>query len=397
MVFTTATTEAYGSTRVLQRHAKALIAAGSRVAVAYESGGHSANARSTVLTELGQDGAELLAITGLASWRSVIPFGRTVRTLAQADPDVIVSTQVRDAAPAAALARRLGVPFVALVQNHPNFGGRPPIAKMKRLIYRQVLRSADRVVCVADHVATIAERDLGVDPARLGVVPNLIELGPLPVADADSRAEIRRSLDVADDAFLIVNVGRFHRQKGQLDLVEALSAVVERDVVNRDLIERDVVVAFVGDIEASRGARYHAEVKEKVAAAGLDDRVRWAGYRNDVPAVLEAADLYVSSALWEAGPSLAVLEAMSAQCAVLATDHGDRVGGFVDEVHGLYVPAGDPAALARGLKWMMERTGDERRSMGRNARQLVEERQRRLEDGAGLAEQLQVAVASARR
>ena len=381
----------------MQRHAESLIEAGAHVAVAYEKSSNSQGPGSTVLAELRQDGAQLLAVTGLASWRSVLPFGRTVRALAETEPDVVVSTQVRDAAPAAALARRLGVPSVALVQNHPKFAGRPWIAKLKWLIYRQVLRSADRVVCVADHVATIVERDLGVDPSRLGVVPNLIELGPLPTSDAASRAAIRRSLDVPDDAFLVVNVGRFHRQKGQLDLVEALAAVADREVVGGDAVRREVVVAFVGDVEASGAAGYYSEVSRKVVAAGLDDQVRWAGYRTDVPAVLDAADLYVSSSLWEAGPSLAVLEAMAAQCAVLATDHGDRVGGFVDEVHGLYVPAGDPAALACGLAWMMERTGDERRSMGRNARQLVEERHRRLEEGPGIAEQLQLAVANSRR
>lgn len=386
-VFTTATTEAYGSTRVLLRHATALAEAGVRVAVLHDAPSDTASEPTTALDDLIEGGGRVRPIAGLTSWRSLPPLRAVLRAVAEFDPELLVSTQVRDAAPTAVLARRLGIPFVALVQNHPRFSGSAPIAKAKWLAYRQALRSADRVICVADHVAAIVADDLGVDPSRLGVVQNLIELGPPPVDDPSARAEIRRSLDVADGAFLIVNVGRFHRQKGQLDLVEAVSALPDRSTA-----ESEIVVVFIGDVEATGSGEYLAQLRRSVTDTGLDSRVRWAGFRNDVAAVLDAADLFVSSSRWEAGPSLAVLEAMAAQCAVLATDHGERLEGFVDEVHGLYVPAADPAALARGMRWMIERTTDERRAMGRRARQLVEARQQQIASGPGFVEQIRLAL-----
>ncbi len=378
-----ATTESYGSARVVVRHARELIAGGTQVTIAYEKDADRAGRpEASVLAELAALGANVQPVAGVASLRCLMPFSASKRTLAAAGADVIVSTQVRDAAPAAVLARRLGVSFVALVQNHPKFSGGPLIHALKRAVYRRALRSAERIVSVADHVATVVERDLGIDPSRVGVVPNLIEIGPPPSADRESLAETRRSLNVAEDAFLIVNVGRFHRQKGQVVLVEALSKV-EHD---------NVVVVFVGDVERSASTDYLSQIRHEVSEASLEDHVRFAGFLDDVSAVLEAADLFVSSSLWEAGPSLAVLEAMAAECTVLATDHGDRIDDFTDTVHGLYVPAGDPQALARGLSWMLARSKDERQTMGRNARRLAQERQEALRSDGGIRRQLERAL-----
>ncbi len=379
VVFTTATTEAYGSTRVLLRHARALGDAGFDVVVAVPAaaGGFDGDALPSV---------DIVPVRGLRSWRAVLPSSPAAVAVGELGPDILVSTQIRDAVITALLARRLGVPYVALVQNHPRFAGNILVANAKRVAYRWALRSADRIVCVADHVAEICARDLGVQPDRIGVVANVIEPGVSEPAAPGAPAEIRRSLGVTDDAFMIVNVGRMHRQKGQEDLIDALAIVADESTV----------AVFVGDVEASKSSTYHAGLRDRVAAAGLEAGVRWAGFRTDVPAILRAGDLFVSSSRWEAGPSLAVLEAMAGQCAVLLTDHGERLDGFVDEVHGLYVPSGDPAALARGLRWMKERTDDERRAMGVQARRLVEERHAQLTASGGMLEQLGLALAARR-
>jgi glycosyltransferase involved in cell wall biosynthesis len=83
-------------------------------------------------------------------------------------------------------------------------------------------------------------------------------------------------------------------------------------------------------------------------ALGLEDRVRFAGARRDVANVLAALDVFVLSSDFEGSP-LALIEAMAAGKAIVAT----RVGGVPDliddGVHGLLVPPGDPGALGTAL------------------------------------------------
>jgi glycosyltransferase involved in cell wall biosynthesis len=70
------------------------------------------------------------------------------------------------------------------------------------------------------------------------------------------------------------------------------------------------------------------------------------GWRDDVPELLAAADVAVSSAVWEGQP-IWLQEALVAGCPVVATDVGGT-GRVVGDA-AVLVPAGDPQALARGL------------------------------------------------
>jgi glycosyltransferase involved in cell wall biosynthesis len=79
--------------------------------------------------------------------------------------------------------------------------------------------------------------------------------------------------------------------------------------------------------------------------------IRWLGLRRDLPALLDAADGFVSSSAWEGMP-LAVGEAMAMEKLVVATD----VGGVRELVgdEGYLVPPRDPAALAAGMREVMQ-------------------------------------------
>jgi hypothetical protein len=82
----------------------------------------------------------------------------------------------------------------------------------------------------------------------------------------------------------------------------------------------------------------------------LRDSVRWLGLRRDMPALLDAADAFVSGSAWEGMP-LAVGEAMAMEKPVVATD----VGGVRELVGdaGLVVPAKDSGALADAMQATM--------------------------------------------
>jgi glycosyltransferase involved in cell wall biosynthesis len=105
---------------------------------------------------------------------------------------------------------------------------------------------------------------------------------------------------------------------------------------------------------------------------GIAPRVRFAGFRRDIPAVLQAMDVAVLPSRFE-GMGRAVIEAQAAGCPVVAS----RVGGIPDVIEhertGLLVPPGDAAALAQAVE-RLHRDGALRERLRRAAQQAVDER-----------------------
>ena len=99
--------------------------------------------------------------------------------------------------------------------------------------------------------------------------------------------------------------------------------------------------------------------------------LRFLGVRHDVPALLALADLYVHPSLQE-GYSNALLEAMAAGKAVVATAVGGNVEAVSDGVTGLLVPPGDAPALEAAMTRLLADPAAARQ-MGDRASRYVRE------------------------
>jgi glycosyltransferase involved in cell wall biosynthesis len=126
---------------------------------------------------------------------------------------------------------------------------------------------------------------------------------------------------------------------------------------------RDLQFQLVGD-GPLRGV-----LERQAAAWGLSERVAFLGHRDDVPALLAAADVYVLSSDSEALPN-GVLEAMAAGLPVVASAVGGLLNLVADCSTGLLVPPGDPRALAHAIDSLVS---DEQRAwrIGHAAQQEV--------------------------
>jgi glycosyltransferase involved in cell wall biosynthesis len=153
---------------------------------------------------------------------------------------------------------------------------------------------------------------------------------------------------------IIGTTGRLEHQKGF-------------DVLLRSLVDvPDATLVVVGD--GGERSALDALARE----LGVAGRVYWAGWSGDPKAWLPAFDVWALPSRFEAFP-LALLEALLAERAVVATDVGS-VGEVVREREtGLLVPAEDPRALAGALRQLLD---DEplRRRLGVAGRSLVLER-----------------------
>jgi glycosyltransferase involved in cell wall biosynthesis len=184
---------------------------------------------------------------------------------------------------------------------------------------------------------TVSEAEAA-DARRLHICRDAVAIGngrdpavfrPDPVA----RERIRAELGVPLDRVVITAVSRLVWHKGYPELAAAMRAVPEAELW------------VVGERLASdRGADMIAVLR----AAGLGERVRLLGYREDIPAVLAASDIFTLPSRFEGLP-MSVIEAMLTGLPVVATDVRGPAEQVVEGITGLKVPAGDAATLGSAL------------------------------------------------
>jgi glycosyltransferase involved in cell wall biosynthesis len=248
------------------------------------------------------------------------------RRLVQAAPDVVHAHGLRAGALAAVAlgccARR---PPALLVTVHNAAPSGRPAAAVYRLLELIVARRAAAVLCASGDLAA-RMRGLGAREVGQAVVAVPEPRPPSDEAVSKARADIG-----AAGRPVLLAAGRLAPQKGFGVLLDAASAWQAR--------KPPPVVAIAG------AGPLAAELSARATAARLE--VVFLGQRDDIPALLAAADVVVVPSWWEAR-ALIVQEALRAGKPIVAT----RVGGIPDltgEDGAVLVPPGDPGLLAAAL------------------------------------------------
>ncbi len=227
--------------------------------------------------------------------------------------------------------------------------------RKRRLICRGLGRVTDLSLAVSQGVKDYIIEQCALDPAKVRVVPNGVDLARL--RRHRPRTEVRRELGLAPEAVAVGLVARLdHWGKGHREFFTALAALPDGYPVEALIIG---------------GGRREAEMRRLAAELGLAGRVHFLGQRDDVPDLLSALDLFVLPSHSE-GVSLALLEAMAAGLPVIATAVGGLPEVVTDGDNGLLVPPEDPEALATALERLLEDPALAQR-LGANARRHVEE------------------------
>jgi glycosyltransferase involved in cell wall biosynthesis len=158
-------------------------------------------------------------------------------------------------------------------------------------------------------------------------------------ASAAARRRVRASLDTPESAVVIVTACRSEAWKGHDVLVDALGLL--RDVPGW-------IWWQVGGAQRASESAWLAQVRDRAAARGVNDRVRWLGQRDDVPQLLLAADLYCQPNSRPEPFGVVLVEALGAGLPVVTSDLGGAPE-IVDASCGVLVPAGDARLVARAL------------------------------------------------
>ena len=215
------------------------------------------------------------------------------------------------------------------------------------LLERLMRPLTDEFLAVAPRVARQAVEYRLARPGRVSVAPSAVELSDLP---SEPDRSVRQEFGVASSAPLIGTVGRILYQKAPLDFVRMAALVAEH--------RPDARFIMVGDGPMTDEVRAEAE------RSGVD--LIMPGFRDDVPRITCALDVFVMPSLYE-GLGRALTEALACACPVVAS----AVNGVPDLVRpgetGLLAAPGDPEAVARCVLWLLDHPLEAKR-MGRQGR-----------------------------
>lgn len=165
-------------------------------------------------------------------------------------------------------------------------------------------------------------------------IPNGISPDRLSSTEGESE-RLRRNWKLSKSEIIFAFIGRLSRQKGIIHLLESLP-LIERQ------LKRPFRLILVGEGEDRR------ELETKISELGIEHRVLFTGFLQEVGTILSLADIIVLPSLWE-GLSVSLLEAMAAGKAIVTTAIPSNLEATDRGRAAILVPPGDPVGLSEGI------------------------------------------------
>ena len=189
---------------------------------------------------------------------------------------------------------------------------------------------------------------MGVDLRRFSIG------GSAPIRD-----RVARELGIGPNQRLVLCTARLIPEKGVVEFIEAAKQIAGR----RD--DACFALAGVGPL--------FEKLKRAVERAGMGDRIRVLGWRDDVPDLMKSADIFVLPSYFMEGLPVSIIEAMACGKPVVSTHHKGCEDAVVDGETGFLVPVKRVTPLAERIVQLLD---DEmlRARFGQAGRRRVEER-----------------------
>lgn len=279
---------------------------------------------------------------------------QTLTALARIRPDLLHVHGLFGTMTTGLAAKALsGLPMVAkLLRGGAGLGD---IDRLRAKFYgksrlRAIAEHVDGFIAISPDL--IDELDaIGVEGSRCHLIPNGVDTNRFRPPEPVERRALRRSLDLEEDAPIVVFSGRLEREKRVDRLLSVWPEVTAR--------HPEALLVIVGD--GSQAARLRETAP---------DRTRFVGPVDHVSPYLRAADVFALPSLAE-GLSNAVLEALACGLPALVSDIPGNRHLITHERNGLLLPIDDDRRLADTLAALIAEP-DRRRELGSAGRELIE-------------------------
>jgi glycosyltransferase involved in cell wall biosynthesis len=254
------------------------------------------------------------------------------------------------------------------VEKMSSVGWDDPVSLRRRPFGRWLaagLSSVDRIVAISPAMVDSC-RAAGIPDSKIERIPNGVDTERFAPVDPSARAALRARLRLPAGIPLVTFVGFWSREKGPHVLFDAWRRARQETGV-------DAALLFIGSTNASHvevdGAIVE-RVRGDIDREALRDRVYFVEETDEVPAYLQASDIFALPSSREGLPN-ALLEGMASGLPSVAVE----ISGVTDSVietglNGFLTPQDDVAALASILaRWL--RDPADRAAFGARARERM--------------------------
>lgn len=219
-------------------------------------------------------------------------------------------------------------------------------------------RRYDRMVALGPRMAVDLARHLQVEPGRIEVIPNFVDLQVFRPGTGNS-GDFLGKLGMVPSQFLVLMASRLLPSKGTCDAIRAVARLPR---------ELGVHLAIAGE------GPHASEVRALVRKLHLEDRVHLLGQlpREELAVAYSAADLFAFPSFFPEGLPMAILEALSSGLPVVSTLVGEISLAVLDGENGFHIPVQDPEALAARISQLYHNR-NLLKEMGIRSRALAEE------------------------
>lgn len=256
--------------------------------------------------------------------RDVAALNACVDLLREVRPDLLHTHSSKAGVIGRLAAWHVGVPSLFTAHGWAFTEGAPRLQRVYGLLVESILcRLVGKVITISEYDYKLAAR------FRVGA-----ERDRYLVRNGISDPGVRRQHQNGRVPH-ILTVGRLSPVKNHLMLLDALA---------------QLNCPFTASIIGAGECR--SQLTQRINTLGLGDRVQLLGEITATTEHLAKADLFVLSSNYEGLP-LSVLEAMSMQLPVVATDVGGVGEAVLDQESGLLSPRGDVAALAENMQTLL--------------------------------------------
>jgi glycosyltransferase involved in cell wall biosynthesis len=210
----------------------------------------------------------------------------------------------------------------------------------KDFLHSWLYRGLSKLIALSEIQKKHLLNCLPIEEQKIKVIPNGIRLDKFK----GERNSLLRKSFCKDTEILLGLVGRFDKQKGQVQAVRAFAEVQKRFP--------NIKLLLIG-AETEGQSGYQEEVQNLIASLGLNDRVILESFREDMPDVLAALDIFLMPS-YEENFANVLLEAMVSGCACLASNSGGTPEILDFGAAGVLVEPRSHEDLAKGMLVLLE-------------------------------------------
>lgn len=198
-------------------------------------------------------------------------------------------------------------------------------------MYRWLYRQLDRIIFVSK---LAQDRFMEGLPQYVKDKSTVLH-NSITIPDSITAPDLRKQMGIPADSAILMYHGRIEQEKGIDILVKAFSAVHADNL--------HLVLLGTGSQE------YSKLLKETIQSSGLQERIHFAGFRSDIIACIQEANLGVIPSIVAEACPLSCMEYMSQGKCVISTNNGGQAEYIEHGITGILVPPADADQLADAI------------------------------------------------